>query len=72
MLAGEIAIVTGSTSGIGAAAAHRMAMDGAKVIVTGRRQEIGLEVQQKIEADGGVAAFIRADVSQEADIAALV
>jgi NAD(P)-dependent dehydrogenase (short-subunit alcohol dehydrogenase family) len=71
-LAGEVAIVTGSTSGIGAAAAHRMAMDGAKVIVTGRREDAGLEVQRQIEVAGGVAAYVRADVSQEADMIALV
>ena len=43
-LAGKVAIVTGATSGLGAAAARRMAEEGAAVLVTGRNEERGQAV----------------------------
>ena len=44
----KIAIVTGSTSGLGAAIAQRLAAEGASVIVTGRSEERGKAVSESI------------------------
>jgi NAD(P)-dependent dehydrogenase (short-subunit alcohol dehydrogenase family) len=60
---GKIVLVTGSTSGIGRAAAERFGREGASVIVTGRNEARGREVVAAIEADGGEARFVAADLS---------
>lgn len=57
------ALVTGSTSGIGEAIALRLATDGAQVVITGRDGERGDAVVAAIEAGGGRASFIAADLS---------
>ena len=72
-LAGEVAVVTGSTSNVGKGYAQALAWAGAKVVVVGRGAERGLAVAEEINADNGpdTAIFVQADVSQEADIARL-
>ena len=69
---GDIAIVTGSTKGIGAGIAKRLAAEGATVVVNGRSEDDGEEVVEAIRADGGEATFIKADMRDPAAIAALV
>jgi NADPH:quinone reductase-like Zn-dependent oxidoreductase len=54
-LAGKIALVTGSTSGIGKVAAMALAKQGATVIVSGRRESEGESVVKEIIANGGSA-----------------
>ena len=71
MLEREVAVVTGSTGGIGEAVAHRLAGDGARVVVTGRRTADGERVAADIGAAGGIATFVRADLTMEDDVAAL-
>ena len=71
-LDGEVAIVTGSTSGIGAATAARLALEGAGVVVTGRRRDAGEAVVAEIVAAGGSAAFVHADISDESNVRRLV
>ena len=65
-LAGKVAIVTGATSGLGAAAAARMAEEGAAVLVTGRNETRGRAVAEAITAAGGAARFQPLDVTDEA------
>lgn len=61
-LADSTAIVTGSTRGIGAAVAHRLANAGANVVVSGRTVEDGQTVVESIAEDGGDAIFQQTDV----------
>ena len=64
----KVAIVTGATSGIGKAAAIAYAKQGAKVVVSGRRETEGGRVVSEIKASGGDALFVKADVSIESDV----
>lgn len=59
---GQVAIVTGGTSGIGRATALVFAHEGAKVTVVGRDVERGRQVVNEITAAGGEATFVRCDV----------
>ncbi|MQA34942.1 SDR family NAD(P)-dependent oxidoreductase [Modestobacter roseus] len=61
-LAGRTALVTGSTSGIGAAIARTLAAEGATVAVSGRDATRGDAVVGSITADGGRAVFVPADL----------
>lgn len=71
-LQGELALVTGSTSGIGAAIATRFAAEGASVIVTGRDHDRANFVAATITAGGGTAHSVLADVGDESECARLV
>jgi NAD(P)-dependent dehydrogenase (short-subunit alcohol dehydrogenase family) len=71
-LAGERALITGSTAGIGRAIAHRFATEGAAVCVTGRDRARGDAVVAAIEAGGGRAHFVAADLHDEQACNALV
>lgn len=71
-LAGRVAIVTGGGQGIGAASAHRMAREGASVVVSDVNVDSGESVAESIRASGGSALFVSADVSKGADVKALM
>ena len=71
-LAGERALITGSTSGIGRAIASRFAAEGAAVCITGRDQARGAAAVASIESAGGRAHFIPAELQSEAECDALV
>jgi glucose 1-dehydrogenase len=72
-LAGKAALVTGSSQGIGAAVAIRLAEEGADVIVNYHTHPEGAEeVEKQIQAAGRKTAVIQADLSHTSDVQQLV
>jgi len=71
-LQNKVAIVTGSSQGIGAATARRFAQEGAKVVLAARRLEAMQEIVAEIESAGGTAMAHVVDISDEAGVKALV
>jgi NAD(P)-dependent dehydrogenase (short-subunit alcohol dehydrogenase family) len=70
-LEGKKALVTGGTSGIGREVAKQLAGLGAEVVISGRDAARGAETVAEIEAAGGVARFVGADLADFEAIAAL-
>ena len=68
-LEGRVAVITGSTSGIGARTAELFASEGARLVISGRREKRG---RQRARTLGQAANFIRADVSNEAEVEAMI
>jgi NAD(P)-dependent dehydrogenase (short-subunit alcohol dehydrogenase family) len=68
----KVILITGATSGMGRAAAERLAAEGAKVVLAARGKEPGDALVAALRAAGGEAAFIPADVTVEAEAAELV
>ena len=68
ILEGKVALVTGSSRGIGAAIARRFARHGASVAVHGRDAQALAAVHGEIERDGGRAIRVAADVTSYAEI----
>jgi NAD(P)-dependent dehydrogenase (short-subunit alcohol dehydrogenase family) len=71
-LEGRVAIVTGGSSGIGKATAHRLADEGAVVVVTDIQDEAGELVAKGIQELGGRATYLHHDVSSEDDWEAVI
>jgi 2-hydroxycyclohexanecarboxyl-CoA dehydrogenase len=71
-LSGKIAAVTGGASGIGEATVRRFVAEGAKVAFADRDADRGKRVMAEIEATGGQALFVEAQLGREADAAAFV
>jgi 3-oxoacyl-[acyl-carrier protein] reductase len=71
-LKGKVAVVTGSSKGIGAAIAERLASDGASVVVNYSRNAAPAEtLVQRITSGGGKAIAVQADLSKSAEITKL-
>jgi NAD(P)-dependent dehydrogenase (short-subunit alcohol dehydrogenase family) len=70
-LEGRVAVVTGSSSGLGRGIAEKLASAGAKVVLAARRRDALDQVAADIKRDGGAALAIPTDVTKEADVVAL-
>ena len=71
-LKNKVAIITGGTSGMGKATAILFAKEGAKVVICGRRSDLGEQIVKGIRNKNGDAVFIKADVSKEKDVKELI
>jgi NAD(P)-dependent dehydrogenase (short-subunit alcohol dehydrogenase family) len=68
----KVTIITGAGGGMGRVAAKMFAAEGARVVVAEYDEAAGEETAALVRADGGVASFIKVDVSKEADAKAMV
>jgi len=69
---GKIAIITGSSEGIGYGIAYRLAQEGAHVVINGRRNELVNEAVEKIKSAGLAASGMAGDIVQASDRKALI
>ena len=67
-----VVLITGALTGIGRATALAFAHEGARIVVSGRRDEAGQALATELRALGAAAEFVRADVRREDDVRALV
>ncbi len=61
----KVALITGATSGFGKGTAEVLASQGIKVVMSGRRKELGEKIAENIRCNGGEAVFIQADSNNE-------
>ncbi len=71
-LADSVALVTGASSGIGAATAKALAAQGAAVALVARRADRLQELKSEIESAGGTALVVPADVADAEQVSAAV
>ena len=67
-----VVLITGALTGIGRATALAFAKDGARVVVSGRREAEGKALESELRRSGAEAVFIPADVRLDADVSTLV
>jgi NAD(P)-dependent dehydrogenase (short-subunit alcohol dehydrogenase family) len=71
-LEGKVAVITGATSGIGAAATELFAEKGAKVVFAGRRKERGGPLEKQLRDKGLDVKFVATDINKQKDLENLV
>jgi NAD(P)-dependent dehydrogenase (short-subunit alcohol dehydrogenase family) len=72
IMKGQVVLITGALAGIGRATALAFAREGAKVVISGRREEEGRKLLAEIRALGVEAEFLRTDVRHEEDVRGLI
>lgn len=68
----QVVLITGALTGIGRATAFAFAKEGAKLVISGRREDAGKALASELRAMGTEAEFIRADVRRDNDVKTLV
>jgi NAD(P)-dependent dehydrogenase (short-subunit alcohol dehydrogenase family) len=71
-MSNPVVLITGALTGIGRATALAFARDGARVVVSGRRDDAGQALASELRALGAEAEFVRADVRHEDDVRGLI
>jgi NAD(P)-dependent dehydrogenase (short-subunit alcohol dehydrogenase family) len=71
-MSNPVVLITGALTGIGRAAAVAFAKEGARLVVTGRRDDAGQQLATELRVLGAEAEFIRADVRHEDEVRDLV
>ena len=71
-LTGKVAVITGATSGIGKATALLFAEEGAHLVITGRRAELGRNVEKEIRGRGARCVFVEADHTRTEDCSRVI
>src|SRR6202521_5197244 len=71
-MSSPVVLITGALTGIGQAAAVMFAQEGARVVVSGRRDKQGQELVAELQALGAEAIFVRTDVRKDEDVRNLV
>ena len=71
-MSSPVVLITGALTGIGRAAAVVFAQEGARVVVSGRRDEQGQELVAELQGLGAEAIFVRSDVRKDEDVRNLV
>src|SRR6202162_6138710 len=71
-MSSPVVLITGALTGIGRAAAVIFAQEGARVVVSGRRDKQGQELVAELQGLGAEAIFVRTDVRKDEDVRNLV
>jgi NAD(P)-dependent dehydrogenase (short-subunit alcohol dehydrogenase family) len=71
-MSNPVVLITGALTGIGLATALAFAQEGAQIVVSGRRDDLGEALVSELRALGAEAEFVRADVRHESDVQNLV
>jgi NAD(P)-dependent dehydrogenase (short-subunit alcohol dehydrogenase family) len=72
LMSNSVVLITGALTGIGRATALAFAREGARVVVSGRRDEVGQALASELRTAGAEAEFVRADVRHEDDVRNLI
>lgn len=68
----HVALITGGATGIGKETAKILATHGVRIVLTGRRADVGARAVEELRQLGGEATFVTADVGDEADVRRMV